>query len=102
MKITTGIIEQLNEVWLATEDFQNLLIFLCGEVVLFNNSFRDFHDIKDSKINFPSVPQSNSSETLSGCGIIPITFPFLFEMPAIFRREPLGFATYSKIICLLS
>jgi len=39
---------------------------------------------KDLKINDPSIPPKSSSDALSGWGIRPNTFPFLFIIPAMY------------------
>src|SRR5690349_7862150 len=45
-----------------------------------------------NRIN-PSSPPSRGSQARSGCGIKPTTLPCAFEIPAMFRAEPLGFAS---------
>src|SRR5260370_41906374 len=45
----------------------------------------------ERKMTSPSSPPSNASQARSGCGIRPTTLPRAFEMPAMFRSEPLGF-----------
>ncbi len=46
----------------------------------------------DLNIKIPFLLPRRTSEDLSGCGIIPNTFPFSLHIPAIFSREPLGLA----------
>ena len=47
----------------------------------------------DWKILKPSVPPSSGSAARSGCGIMPSTLRPSLQIPAIFSREPLGFAS---------
>jgi len=47
----------------------------------------------EAKIFQPSEEPSSFSLERSGWGIMPRTFLFAFKMPAMFCREPLGFAS---------
>src|SRR5438067_3252171 len=45
-----------------------------------------------ASIRYPSVPPRSASTHRSGCGIRPTTLPVSFATPAMFAREPFGFA----------
>src|SRR5207253_7178365 len=46
-----------------------------------------------ASIRYPSVPPRSASTHRSGCGISPTTLPVSFATPAMFAREPFGFAS---------
>src|SRR2546426_960082 len=46
-----------------------------------------------ASIRYPSVPPRMASTHRSGCGMSPTTLPVSFATPAMFAREPFGFAS---------
>src|SRR5438094_285706 len=86
---------------LAAEQPQDLLV-LVGRDLMLGDGFRSdgrHHPTKtgapteaasDWKTPSPSVDPSSGSEARSGCGIMPITLPSRFTMPAMSSIDPLG------------